>query len=339
MPTSRVWRASAPIRLGDSGAVPNQTGAEPPVAVVILNWHGLADTEQCLRALARLSYPCFSAIVIDNGCQELSPAAVAALLPQARYLHSPANLGFAGGANLGMRQALAAGAELVWFLNSDARAEPESLREMVAVAARDRRIGIVGPKIVQVEDPHRLDSVALHLDLRRGRLYLLGHDEEDSGQYDGLADTAAVTGCAMLVTRAACERTGGFDDSYFAYLEDADLCLRAVAAGFRVVVAPRARVHHRRATATKGRQSLASLYYTTRNHLRLMREHGSGRALQRALRPAVIVALNLAYALRAGGAPLPARIAAVCRGVRAYRHGEGGSGKDGEVEEFKSRRV
>jgi len=180
---------------------------------------------------------------------------------------------------------------------------------------------------VRADDPRRLDSVALHLDLRTGRLYLLGHDEEDSGRYDQLTNTSVVTGCAMLVTREVCERLGGFDESYFAYLEDADLCLRAAAAGFRVVVAPRARVRHRRAAATKGRQSLASLYYTTRNHLRLMRQHGSGSAWQRALRSTAVVTLNLAYALRAGGAPLPARIAAVWRGLRAYRRGEGGGRK------------
>lgn len=300
------------------------TGATPLVGIVILNWHGRPDTEACLRALAQLSYPHFFAIVIDNGCQELSPQRVAALVPQARYLHSPTNLGFAGGANLGMRHALGLGAKLVWFLNSDAQAEPDSLAELVAIARRDPRIGVVGPKIVQADDPRRLDSVALHLDLRTGRLYLLGHDEEDSGQYDQLTNTSVVTGCAMLVTREVCERLGGFDESYFAYLEDADLCLRARSAGFRVVVAPRARVRHRRAPATEGRQSLGSLYYTTRNHLRLMKEHASGSALQRCLRSAVVVALNAAYALRAGGAPLPARLEAVWRGVRAYRRGLAG---------------
>src|SRR6185295_640660 len=111
-------------------------------------------------------------------------------------------------------------------------------------------------------------------------------------------DTIAVSGCAMLVRRAVCEQLRGFDERYFAYLEDADLCLRARAAGFRVVVAPRARVHHQRADASAGRQSISGIYYTARNHLRLVDEHGDGGPLRRGARRLAVASLNVAYAMR-----------------------------------------
>jgi GT2 family glycosyltransferase len=219
-----------------------------------------------------------------------------------------------------MRAALVAGAEYVWFLDNDAEPEPDALTELVAAAA-DATVGIVGAKILRASDPRRLDSIALDVNLHSGRVYLTGHDELDRGQYDARTDTIAVSGCAMLVRGTVCGRLRGFDERFFAYLEDADLCLRARVAGYRVVVAPRARVRHHRAAATAGRQSASSLYYTTRNHLRLVAEHGNGGPLARAARQVAVVGLNVLYAVRGSEGGLAARLRAVGRGIRDYYGG------------------
>ena len=292
----------------------------PRVGVVVLNWHGRRDTLMCLQALAALDYSNWSLTLIDNGCSEFSADELTRLAPRARYVRTGGNLGFAGGCNLGMRDALAERADYVWFLNNDAQPEPSALTELIAVARSDQRIGIIGPKVVLASDPFRLDSIALRINLASGRLYLLGHNEVDRGQYDHLSSPDGVTACAMLVSRAACERLGGFDEDYFAYLEDADACLRARAAGFRIAVAPRARVRHNRPPAASGRQSVSSLYYAARNHLRLMAQHGRGGRTAHSMRSTVVAALNLAFALR-GDAPRSARLHAVWRGVRDYRRG------------------
>ena len=297
----------------------------PPVWVVVLNWHGRADTLQCLQALAETSYPDLSVVLIDNDCAEFSADELQRLVPRGRYLRTAANLGFAGGSNLGMRAALEAGAELIWFLNNDAQPEAAALTELVATMTRDETIGIVGPKILQQQDPRRIDSIALDIALGSGRMHLIGHDEIDQGQYDDRVRAIAVTACAMLVRRVVCERLGGFADDFFAYLEDADLCLRARAAGWQIAVAPCARVFHRRAAATQGRQSLLSLYYTTRNHLRLLDRHAPAPGWHGRLRRLAVIALNLAYAMRAGGPPLAARVRAVWRGVADYRRGVAGA--------------
>ncbi len=290
---------------------------------MVLNWRRREETLRCLAALAQLTYGRWFLVLIDNGCADFSAEEVARLVPGGRYVRSATNLGFAGGSNLGMRTALDAGADYVWFLNNDAQPESEALRELVAIAPA---AAIAGAKIVRAAEPQRLDSVALSVDLGSGRILLLGHDEEDRGQYDGLRDVAAVTGCAMLVSRAACEQLGGFDESFFAYLEDADLCLRARAASLRVAAAPRARVHHARAAATGGRQSVDSLYYATRNHLRLIDRHGTGSTWQRRLRAVAVAGLNVAYAVRPGAGTLSARLDAVLRGVRDYWRGVTGPG-------------
>ncbi len=292
----------------------------PLVGIVVLNWHGRLQTIECLRALAALDYPRREIFLVDNGEQEFTPEEVRRLADGAHYQLSATNLGFAGGANLGMRAALAAGAGYVWFINNDAVPDPAALTELVAAARAHPGNGIIGPKIVQRRDPSRIDSIALHIDTHRGRVYLIGHDEVDHGQYDQWLEAEGVTGCAMLVSRTVCEQTGGFDADFFAYFEDADLCLRARAAGFRVAVAPRARVLHDRPPARHGRQSVSSLYYAARNHLMLMRRHSAAAGAGRLAVFAYIVALNLAYALQSGRRRR-ARLQAVWRGVCDYRRG------------------
>jgi len=290
----------------------------PRVGVVVLNWHGRDDTLRCLAAVAALSYPNRQLILVDNGCADFSAAAVAGLVRNARYLRTDVNLGFAGGSNLAMRDALEAGADYVWFLNNDAQPEADALTELLAVATRDPGIAVVGPKILQLRDPRRIDSIALRLNLHSGRFSLIGHNELDQGQYDQLSAVDAVTGCAMLVSRTACEQLSGFDEAFFAYLEDADLCVRARAAGYCIGVAPRARVRHKREPATRGRQSVSSLYYTTRNHLMLIQRH---TAAPRLLRLVFAAALNAAYAVRSGGGMPLARLRTVWRGIRDFRRG------------------
>ncbi len=287
----------------------------------MLNWHGRSDTLDCLQALTQLSYPAWSLILIDNGCDDFSADEVARRIPGTCYLRSQTNLGFSGGANLGMRTALDSGAAFVWFLNSDAQPESDALTELVAAAQTSPSNAVVGAKILQERDPQRLDSIALRVDLRTGRIYLIGHDEVDRGQYDQLGEVTAVTACAMLASRSACERLGGFDERFFAYLEDADLCLRARAAGLRVIAAPRARVQHRRRPATEGRQSVSSLYYTARNHLLLMERHGGGSGLAPQIRAVRVAALNFAYAARGGARLRWERLRAVWHAVRDYRRG------------------
>lgn len=292
----------------------------PRVGIVVLNWHGRSETLACLQALTQLTYPDWSLVLVDNGCRDFSAEEVRRHVSAARYLHTETNLGFSGGANLGMRAALDDGADFVWFLNSDAQPESSALTELVAAANASTQNAIVGAKILQLQAPARLDSVALRVDLESGRILLMGHDESDRGQYDGLDEVAAVTGCAMLVSRRACEALNGFDDRFFAYLEDADLCLRARAAGLRVIAAPRARVRHDRRPANEARQSVSSLYYTARNHLLLMALHGRGSEMARRLRALRVGALNLAYAARATSGRSQ-RLRAVWRGLSDYRRG------------------
>ena len=293
------------------------------VAIVVVNWRKRGATLDCIGALTRLSSPDWRLVLVDNGCVDFSSGEVERLAPGGLYLHSPANLGFAGGANLGMRAALQRGAAWLWFLNNDTLVDTGALDALLGVARRPPGADIVGAKILQRQAPDRLDSVGLDIDLATGRAWLIGHDELDRGQYDRLTHPLAVTGCAMLVSRRAAEQLNGFDEAYFAYLEDADFCLRARASGLRVACAPRARVLHDRPPARRRRQSADSLYYATRNHLALLQRHSPAPPWRRKLQELEVVCRYLMFAAR-NGEQRRAALAAVRHGLQDSRRGVSG---------------
>lgn len=301
-----------------------ERGRSPAVAAVVINWHARAVTARCLAALRALDYDNLSIVLIDNESSDFAGTDFTAG-PPVIYLHSPTNLGFSGGCNLGLHHALEAGAEFVWFVNNDASPEPDSLRRLIDTAVALPDAAVLGPKILRTGTaPPRFDSIAVAVDCDSGRFNLIGHDEVDDGRYDTSRAVDAVTGCALLLRADMARRLGGFDDRYYLYLEDLDLCLRARAAGGAVAYVAAARVWHDRLPARHGRQSVDSLYYTCRNHFLLMATHGRGGPLRRAVRAVTVLVLNLAYALRTDGRQIPSRLRAVLAGARDYARGQGG---------------
>ena len=102
------------------------------VSTVILNWNGLADTVECIRSCQQLAYPHNTLLVIDNGSTDGSVAGLRELFPDLKIIETEANLGYAGGNNVGIETALADGAEFIWLLNNDTTFDPAALGELVA---------------------------------------------------------------------------------------------------------------------------------------------------------------------------------------------------------------
>jgi hypothetical protein len=296
------------------------TGA-PRVAAVVVNWRRPAATRACLEALAAVGAPGCTPIVVENGSRDFADEEIARYAGGRRVV-SHTNVGFAAGANLGMRAALASGADWVWFVNDDALPEPGSLATLLAAAAQPPYPHLLGPKIVQATRPDHLDSVGIALDLARGAMRLIGHDEIDRGQYDVVTtEPLAVAGCALLVSRRACEELGGFEEAYFAYCEDIDLCLRARQAELPVAIVPAARVRHDRLPVGGGRQSPASLYYSVRNFLVVLALFCPRAPWLTRLRSLRVLARFLAFAARHSGTEVGTALRAVRRGVADYQRG------------------
>src|SRR5437016_5501739 len=132
----------------------------PVVYVIVLNWNGWRDTVRCLASLRASSYANVHVVVVDNGSTDGSPQHLARLLqaPWGELVRASHNLGFTGGANLGLRLALERGADYALLLNNDATVVPDCITKLVEAAEHDPEVGFAGPKVVWAEEPGRIWS-------------------------------------------------------------------------------------------------------------------------------------------------------------------------------------
>jgi GT2 family glycosyltransferase len=224
----------------------------PRVAAVVVNYDGRELTLQAVESLRRMRYPAWDLVVLDNASRDGSSEALAERFPDLRQLRVAENRGASAGYAAGMRWAFAQGYDYVLLLNNDIEVDAGMLAELVRVAESDPAVGAVGPKCYFHAEPRRLWSAGGWLGLRNSITRERGLGEIDHGQYDRDEDVGYVTGCAILVKRAAAEAAGLWDPVYFICVDDADYCTRLARAGFRSRYAHRALLWHRVAWTTGG---------------------------------------------------------------------------------------
>ncbi len=253
------------------------------VFVSIINFNGKDNTLSCLTQLDKIEIKDFkvTAIVIDNASEEKFDLDKDYLknIPLV-FIRNPQNLGFAEGHNVAIRYALYAGADYVVILNNDTLLDKNFVKQLFDSAEKDSKIGIVGPKIYFAKGFEYHKDRYEKKDLGRVFWYAGGQmdwknvigqhrgvDEVDRGQFDETCQTGYVSGCCMLITRKVLEKVGEFDNRYFLYYEDNDLCQRSKMRGFKIIYEPKAVVWHKNAGSAGGSGSALQDYYITRNRM------------------------------------------------------------------------
>ena len=215
------------------------TAAPPAVSVVIPNWNGRRWLPGCLASLAAQQLSPAEVIVVDNGSADDSLAYLHAEHPGVRVLALGANTGFAHAANRGIA---AAASELVALINTDVELEPDWLRVTGAALCEDPRVGAVACKMLQLEDRRAIYDAGDVL-RRDGACVQRGRFERDDGRFNAPADIFGACAGAAVYRRRAVLGVGGFDERYFAYLEDVDLALALRRAGWRCRYVPAVALH------------------------------------------------------------------------------------------------
>lgn len=252
------------------------------IFVSIINFNGSANTFDCLASLEQLSMKSFktTVIVIDNGSEQINLSKVAFKHFTLRYIRNKSNLGFSGGHNGSIRYALDNGADHVLVLNNDTIIDKSLIEELLNVAEKDKNIGIVVPKIYFAsgyefhKDRYKKENLGKvfwyaggEMDWKNVIGYHRGVDEVDRGQYDLVEETDFASGCCMLVKREAFEKVGFFDEKFFLYYEDSDLCEKVRKAGYSIMYSPKAILWHKNAGSAGGSGSELQDYYITRNRM------------------------------------------------------------------------
>ena len=247
---------------------------EPLVNIVILNWNGLEDTRECLHSLRGVTYSNRRTIVVDNGSEGREAGALRHEFQDSIHvIESEANIGFAAGANLGIRHGLNDGAQFVLLLNNDTTLDPGFLTELVEAAQFRDDGAAFCPKTYFYANPEIIYSTGGSVSIWTATAKQIGRGQRDSGQFDRVAIRDYADGVCMLITRGALEMVGLLDEEYFAYWEETDWCTRARANGLRCYYVPEARIWHKAARV----QSPTNQYYFLyrRNALMFVRKRGT----------------------------------------------------------------
>jgi hypothetical protein len=251
------------------------------LAVIVLSWNGAALTRDTLVSLAACRVPegwHLHTLVVDNASGDGSPAMVRAEFPAVELLALADNRRFAGGNNAGLERALAAGADAVMLLNNDVVADPGLLEKLLAALAEDPAAGAAAPLIYFAPPTDRIWYAG-----GRCRPWLAHSSHRairarDHGQFRSIEETGYLTGCCLLATAEAWRKVGLLDERYFIYAEDADWCLRARAAGYKLLFVPTARLWHRVSASSGGAMNPWKVYQRLRANVTLWSRHARGAA-------------------------------------------------------------
>lgn len=217
------------------------------ISVIIVNWRAAAETLAAVSSLSAQSLAPSCIYVVDNGSGDGSLEQMEAAFSNqgdVTLLANADNLGFGGGCNRALAEAMKDGCDFVWLLNNDARPTPDCLEALVEEALGDSAIGMVGSWMTDPNHP----------------------DQDHTGSWMrpwlmncGAVRTAAelnnhryswVTAASVLIRSEALARAGLFDENFFMYWEDADLAMRIRAAGYQIAIARNAVVVHSAGTSS-----------------------------------------------------------------------------------------
>lgn len=225
----------------------------PLVYVLILNWNDADNTLACLESVHQLAYPNLRVVVVDNGSTDGSDQTIRQTFPNIDWIANVRNLGFAGGANVGLEHARQNGADYVLFINNDTVLDPALLTELVRVAEGHPRAGLLTPKIYYYDDPTLVWAAGAYMARFPPRVKIIGSARRDSPRYDVLRQVDYVTGCAILISRQVLEAIRGFDPIYWPiYHEDYDLCATVTKEGFEIWYVPTAKMWHKESQSQRG---------------------------------------------------------------------------------------
>jgi GT2 family glycosyltransferase len=242
------------------------------LAIIILNWNNANDTVFCLDSLVNLEYPAFQIFIIDNGSTDDSVAQIQKSFPDIEVIQTGQNLGYAGGNNVGIKEALTRGFDYIAIINNDIRLDPEAIPHLIKYL--DNAVGdVVTSLIVEFPSETIVWALGSQVNHRTGYVNRIGAgDIAKKWQNTPPFCVDAVSGAMFIAKREVFEKVGLLDEKFFLYYEEIDWSLRVKLAGYTIQAVPSAIASHK-VSATLGVTSPIIDYYMLRNHLYLISKH------------------------------------------------------------------
>jgi GT2 family glycosyltransferase len=226
------------------------------VSIILVNYNSAAIIKDCLQSLRQFNQTIPSeVIVVDNASQDASPEIIAEYFPEVTLIRETINHGFGKGNNIGARVARG---EFILFLNTDTIATCDFLPSLLEVMAQDHQVGIVAPQLVnrdgslQISTSPAISVRGEYLAQKRSHQYRRGRNLKKITQsFAHQQEVDIVVGAALLIRRKLFEQLRGFDERFFMYFEESDLCQRSQYLGWRIIYYPHVSLIHLHGESTK----------------------------------------------------------------------------------------
>lgn len=263
------------------------------IYIILLNWNNYHDTGSCIDSLLQIKKPEFRFLIVDNASTDDSYSNIIKHLTnisnssyvevaedeldntplhadvKATVIKANKNHGYGGGNNLGLQYAMAqSDCEYMWVLNNDTEVDPNSLNILVERMQSDKQIGICGSRLVYYYERDKLQGLGGKYNkwlctTKHHRAFNLAvqrfNDEDESQSID------YVIGASLFMSKELIQNVGYFDNDYFLYFEELDLCKRAKRAGFKIAVASDSIVFHKEGASINAQRSTFSEFHVIRS--------------------------------------------------------------------------
>ena len=244
---------------------------EYKLSIITINYNGLKDTCELIDSIPFNEN--IEVVVVDNASKRDEASIISERFPLVKVIRSNQNLGFAGGNNIGIKEAKG---DYILLINNDTYFKDYNIGSLIKRLESSDNIGIVCPKLrfawgnnpIQFAGYTPLSNITL-------RNKAIGFGEEDNGQYNTAHPTPYAHGAAMLIKREAIEKVGLMPECFFLYYEEIDWSMMFTRAGYEIWYDPSCTVYHKESQTT-GQNSPLRTYYITRNRLLLVKRNYKG---------------------------------------------------------------
>ena len=243
----------------------------PLVFVIIVNYNGVIYLKTCLSSLEQQTYQNLRVVLVDNASSDNSREFIQKNFPKVFIIQAERNYGFAKGNNLAIKFALDQKADYVFLVNNDTEVERDILEKLVIAAEGEDTIGIVGPGVFDLKNKGSIQELGMAMDKFGYPLAIKTLSEKNTCIF-------FVSGCAMLVKSELLRKIGLFDEKYFMFAEDLDLCWRGRLSRYKVIVVEDAKIFHSSGGSISGGVLKGSTYKTNVNRI-FLREKNTIRTL------------------------------------------------------------
>lgn len=247
---------------------------EKKVGIILVNYNGAKDTVECLKSLKNIHYSNKYIYIVDNNSNEEDVEYLENSINYSgvKIIKLKENLGFSGGNNLGIREAMADGCEVIGLLNNDTIVESDFLNRLVSKLFLDRKTGAVVP---QIRDYYQRDKVSYgggEINYLKGSVFIEGINRYDDSINNTERFITFGHGCCLFMKVEVVSKVGLLPEEYFLYFEDADYSIRITKIGYKILYCPESIIYHKESASTK-KGSDNFQYYFTRNRFYFIKKN------------------------------------------------------------------